>query len=287
MDFDLDKLGCWTQDRTYVVTPEATIAYAAATNDAVPEHLSGAIAPPMFAVVPALMEVATTAMSSVWVSRTVDYDTRSLHGEQSLTIHEPIIPGMTLRSRAAPVGLQPKATGTLLLTRTETRDERDHLLNTMTFVNFLRGIHIEEGVGDDAPNLEPPSASNGSQSLTTLTYRVDPDQSFRYAAASGDLGTYHLDAATARSAGFPGVIVHGLCTMAFAARAVVETACALDSSRLKHLGVRFTRPLLPGQDLTIRVRSAGERDGRSLFVIEVDDETGEGVIRRGIAEVGL
>ncbi len=285
MDFDLESLGRWTDERTLVVRPDATAAYAAATNDKLPAHTRGTVAPPMFAVVPALMGVATTAMDGVWISKTAEYDTRSLHGEQSLTIHAPIVPGMTLRSRAAAVGLQPKTTGTLLVTRTETQDECDQLVNTMTFVNFLRGVYIEEGVGEEAPTLDPPGGGRGSEPITTLTYRVDPDQSFRYAAASGDTGTYHIDEAAALAAGFPGVIVHGLCTMAFAARAVVEAYCAEDSTRLKHLGVRFTRPLLPGQDIVIMLCPAGQRDDRAIYTFEVDDHHGEGVIRRGIAEV--
>lgn len=287
MDFDFGQLGRWTDDRVFAVTPEATIAYAAATNDDLPAHLSGAVAPPMFAVVPALMGVATDAMDRIWVSKSADdYDTRSLHGEQTLSLHEPIVPGMTLRSRAAPVGLERKSTGTLMMTRTETRDARDRVLNTTTFVNFLRGIYIEESVGEPAPPLEPPASLGDPRPLATITYRVDPDQSFRYAEASGDLGTYHLDDAVAREAGFPGVIVHGLCTMAFAARAIVETGCAGDSRRLRRLGVRFTRPLLPGQQITIRVGAVGGDEGRSLFTFEVDDESGEAIIRRGIAEVG-
>lgn len=287
MDFDLGQLGRWTDDRLFVVTPDATIAYAAATNDALPAHMSGEIAPPMFAVVPALMGVATDAMDSIWVSKLAgDYDTRSLHGEQSLFVHEPIVPGMTLRSRAAPVGLERKSTGTLMMTRTETRDEQDRVLNTMTFVNFLRGIQIEEDVGEPAPSLDLPAPlRDDSRPSATMTYQIDADQSFRYADASGDMGTYHIDDTVAREAGFPGVIVHGLCTMAFAARAIVESSCDGDSRRLRRLGVRFTRPLLPGQAIRIRIGSAGDLDGRSFSTFEVDDEAGEGVIRRGIAEV--
>jgi acyl dehydratase len=175
----------------------------------------------------------------------------------------------------------------LLITKTETRDELDRVLNTMTFVNFLRDIHVDEGVGEEAPSLDPPVALDDPQPTVAITYPVDPDQSRRYAVASGDFGTYHIDEAAACSAGFPGVIVHGLCTMAFAARAVVEVCCDSDSRRLRRLGVRFTRPLLPGQDITIRVRRAGEQNGRALYSVEVDDATGEGVIRRGIAEVSL
>ena len=285
MAFDLDKIGRWTEERTFVVGAEQTIAYAAATNDTLEPHLRGKIAPPMFAVVPALMDVATAASASVWISEVEGYDTRSVHGEHDLTVNEPILPGMTLRSRAAVVGVQPKSSGTLLLTRTETRDENDTLLNTMVFVNFLREIQIDQAVGVEAPRLAPPQAVEGSDPFATIAYRVDADQSYRYAEASGDYGSYHIHDEAARGAGFPGVIVHGLCTMAFAARAVVEACCADDSRRLKRLGVRFTQPLLPNQQITTRIYRGGESEGRCVYSLEVDDAAGQGVIRRGIAEV--
>jgi acyl dehydratase len=154
----------------------------------------------------------------------------------------------------------------------------------MVFVNFLRDIHVEHAAGEDAPVLSTAPA-DGAEPTAVLTYPVDPDQSFRYAEASGDHGTYHVDEGAARSAGLPGVIVHGLCTMAFAARAVVEACCDGDSRRLKRLGVRFTRPLLPDQSVTTRIYRDGESDGRIVYAVEVDDASGDGVIRRGIAEV--
>jgi acyl dehydratase len=280
MPFELENLGRWTEERTFVVTPEATVAYAAATNDNSAPHLDGTIAPPMFAVVPALVDVATEAMRSVWISDVEGYDTRSLHGEHDLTIYTPIIPGMTLRSRAAAVGLERKASGTLLVTRTETHDDRERLLNTMTFVNFLRDIYVETSVGEPARDLGP-ARVDASQLLTAIVYEVDQDQSFRYADASGDYGTYHIDPDAARSSGLPDVIVHGLCTMAFVARAIVEACCAGDSRQLRRLGVRFTRPLLPGQEMTIRIY----RHGTATYAVEADDASGGGVIRRGIAEV--
>jgi acyl dehydratase len=286
MPFVLENLGRWTDEREYAVTPEATIAYAVATNDEIASHLDGIVVPPMFAVVPALMDVASTAMRSVWLSEVEGYDTRSMHGEHELIIHEPIVPGMRLRSRASVVGFLPKSSGTVLITRTETRDQVGRILNTMTFVNFLRGVQADGPRGAPPPVLgEAPV--EGAAPVATVRYAVDPDQSFRYADASGDYGTYHVDEVAAHDAGFPGVIVHGLCTMAFAARAVVDACCGGDSTRLKRLGVRFTSPLLPGQEITTRVYDGGLSDGRSSYVLEVDDARGEPIIRRGIAEVSV
>jgi acyl dehydratase len=285
MTFDARQLGRWTGEGTLVVTPEATIRYARATNDTSEPHLEGTIAPPMFAVVPALMNVATTAMRSVWLPDTAGEQVRSVHGEHDLTIHMPIRAGMTVHSRAAAVGLQRKSTGTLLITRTESRDEDDQLLNTMTFVNVLRSIETDESTGEHAPNLGPPQPIDTSQPFAIHAYRIDADQGLRYAEASGDYGDYHIDDAAARAAGFPGLIVHGLCTMAFAARAVVQACCSDDSRRLKRIGVRFTRPVVPDQEITTRIYRAGEAGERQIYGFEVDDASGEGVIRRGIAEV--
>ena len=58
----------------------------------------------------------------------------------------------------------------------------------------------------------------------------------------------HLDEEIAKSVGFPGIIIHGLCTMAFNSIAIVGQLCDGETERLKRLAVRFSRPALPGQD---------------------------------------
>ena len=45
----LDNLGQYGDPREFEVTKERTIAYAEATNDEHPKHLSGEVAPPVFA----------------------------------------------------------------------------------------------------------------------------------------------------------------------------------------------------------------------------------------------
>ena len=94
------------------------------------------------------------------------------------------------------------------------------------FVNFLRGVTTDEA---DRPGRRPRTGCRTPRACgepaATTRYGIDADQTFRYAEASGDRSVYHLDDAAARAAGFDGIIVHGLCTMAFASRAVVARAC--------------------------------------------------------------
>jgi acyl dehydratase len=117
--------------------------------------------------------------------------------------------------------------------------------------------------------------------LSTTTQDFDRDQTFRYAEASGDPMPIHLDDELAKSMGLPGIIIHGLCTMAFTSLALIEHACADDPTRLRRLAVRFAKPVLPGQTITTRIWS----DGEGAYAYETASEDGAVVIKDGLAEI--
>ena len=94
----------------------------------------------------------------------------------------------------------------------------------------------------------------------------------------------HVDDAFAKSMGLPGIIVHGLCTMAMCTQAVVKTVADGDPSRLKRFAVRFSKPVLPGNDVDVSIFDAGERDGRHVYAFEARS-AGDVVIKDGLAEV--
>ena len=70
----------------------------------------------------------------------------------------------------------------------------------------------------------------------------------------------HLDDEFAKSVGLPGIIIHGLCTMAFTSVAVIENLAADDPTRLRRLAVRFASIALPEQTITTRIWETGELD---------------------------
>ena len=78
----------------------------------------------------------------------------------------------------------------------------------MTVVS-RRGSYRDTWVPDDA--VKP---------IGDRTETVPIGQPQQYAEASGDRSLIHLDAEHARSHGLPGVILHGMTTLAYAARAV-------------------------------------------------------------------
>jgi len=80
-----------------------------------------------------------------------------------------------------------------------------------------------------------------AEQLPTQTFRVTRADLIRYAGASGDFNTIHWSDRIANSVGLPGVIAHGMYTMALAGRALAVWAGAPDA--VVEYGVRFTRPV--------------------------------------------
>ncbi|MFN2389662.1 MAG: MaoC/PaaZ C-terminal domain-containing protein, partial [Actinomycetota bacterium] len=118
--------------------------------------------------------------------------------------------------------------------------------------------------------------------------KVDEDQTHRYAEASGDHNPIHIDEATARMAGLPGIILHGMCTMAIAGKAAVNGLAGGDPTRIKRIAVRLSRPVLPGQELTTRLweEVSSEVEGVTTYGFETYNPGGAAVVKAGIVEIG-
>jgi len=85
----------------------------------------------------------------------------------------------------------------------------------------------------------------------------------------------------------PGIILQGLCTMAFTSRAIVQEACGGDPSRLKRLAVRFSKPVLPGDRLRTTAWKVGSEGGVLRYGYETVNQAGAPVIVNGLAEVAV
>jgi acyl dehydratase len=91
-------------------------------------------------------------------------------------------------------------------------------------------------------------------SLDTKTFQVTRADLVAYAEASGDHNPIHQDEDVARSVGLPGVIAHGMYTMALAARAVAEW---YPGAELVSLGCKFTAPVVVPAEGAVEVEVAG------------------------------
>ena len=268
----------------YVVTDEDTIrAYALATNDPNPRYVDGEqIAPPLYPV-----RLFKPLMTACVGDPDLDLDyLRLVHGEQDMTWHGPLRAREIVNLRAVLESVGQKSKGCVVAWRMmgvvggEVRVEAR--MSVFVLGQVLPGVPVGTTFGDTpGGGAEAQGEPEASQTMT-----VAADQPVRYAAASLDDNPIHLDEAVATSAGHPSVILHGLCTMAFASKALVDELLGGDSSRLHRFSVRFSRPVLPGWQLTTRIFEAGTTDaGRSAWVVDVVNQDGVKVITNGCAEI--
>lgn len=84
-------------------------------------------------------------------------------------------------------------------------------------------------------------------SLPPHAFRITRGDLVRYAGASGDFNPIHWSDRVATSVGLPGVIAHGMLTMALASRAVTSWVGG-DPSAVVEFSTRFARPIVVPDD---------------------------------------
>ncbi len=263
----------------FFIKPEELAAYAAATEDGNADYQVGAaqIAPPIFPVRP-LMDVVGMCVADEELNADL---LRLVHGEQEMFFHRPLRPWDLVNPRAEVLSIEDKSSGQVVKVRQWLNVDGEAVNETISSY-FIRG-EKKAGAATAAPSApEPPPAREIVHEASQL---VAQDQPTRYGHASGDMNPIHMDEKVAKAAGHPTVILHGLCTMAFAAKALVDGICGGDSRKLKRLSVRFSKPVLPGWTLTTRIWREEAQGGRTLYGLETVNQDGTPVLTNAQAEV--
>ncbi len=206
---------------------------------------------------------------------------RILYAQQHMELHRPLPVSGRVRGCEKIVGLVDKGAskGVLMTLRRDLVDDATgEPLATLHATTMLRG---DGGCGvtlgsTQAPHAVPDRAPDRRTEFATL-----PQLALLY-RLNGDMNPIHADPDLARKLGFERPILHGLCSYAVAALALIETWCVGDATQLRSLGVRFTAPLYPGE--TLVVESWG--DGSTLSFRALSKERGVKVLDNGVAEVG-
>lgn len=107
--------------------------------------------------------------------------------------------------------------------------------------------------------------------IAERAFRVTRADLVAYAAASGDPNPIHTDEEVALSVGLPGVIAHGMYTLALVARYVDEWVG--EPGHISELVAKFSRPVVvPAGEAGAEVRISGvaeTRDGRRTVALTV------------------
>jgi len=189
-----------------------------------------------------------------------------VHGEQAVSLHRPLPPAGEVDITVELTGIWDKGSGAVITSRVDGGD-----LFTATSAVFIRG---QGGWGGDrGPSVK--TALPGRPADHVVTYQTWGGLNLVY-RLSGDRNPLHSDPAFARAAGFERPILHGLCTYGITGRALLHTLCGSDPARFVSMSGRFSRPVLPGDALTV---SMWVDDGEAVYAAE--RAPGEAVIDQG------
>ena len=286
MPVNQENIGKTYDAKPRTISPQDLEAYALATDDHNPLYSPDAphqIGSPMFPVRP-LLEVLFGVLFDL--SNGIDM-TRLVHGEQEMVFHRPVKPGAVVVPRGSLASVEVKEQGEIVTVEQRLQGEDGTLYTEATSRMFIKAKGAQQG----EKKRDPQPQQQVHEAVHTMSQHVALDQTERYAQASGDHNPIHLDETMAKAAGLPGRILHGLCTMAFATRALVEGPCGGNPEALKAISVRFARPVTLGQDLSFSVRplsektSSPEAKASRMYTVEVRDAQGRDVLTQVRAKV--
>jgi acyl dehydratase len=124
------------------------------------------------------------------------------------------------------------------------------------------------------------------QELPTKEIHLTRDSLVRYAGASGDFNAIHYRDDVAQAVGLPGVLAHGMLTMAAAVQSVVDFLG--DSGKVIDYQVRFTKPVLvdAAKGATLVVNATVVEIDEAAKVARIDlSASCDGVVVLGKAQV--
>jgi len=195
-----------------------------------------------------------------------------VHGEQGIELQGEIPPDGEVESTGRVAAIWDKGKGAVVELESQSVlvSTGEPLLKTRSSM-FIRG----EGDfgGERGPSVKFDLPDRAADHEVVYTTREDQALTYRL---SGDRNPLHSDPSFAKMGGFEKPILHGLCTYGFTGRALLHTLCGGDPARFKSMDARFSKPVMPGDVLTVRMWVEG-----SECRFQTSNQDGDVVIDQG------
>jgi acyl dehydratase len=231
-----------------------------------------------------------------------------IHISQSLMWHCSLpVPSTTtsnIRTRLEKrvLSVTPKSIGTFVTSETTIAEDASDtplctLQSTFLVLGMPKDAVIPMNISDIAPETAKVAIPKHQAPDFEWTYVTAPTQALFYRLASGDSNKIHVtgDEAMASALGLPvkdakKPILHGLCTLGIAARAILlYTDEGNKQVTFSQLHCQFSKPVLAGDALRVKIwdasKNAMDISTRQLTFVVVDKNTGEVVVDKGCARL--
>ena len=195
-----------------------------------------------------------------------------VHGEQGIELLGEIPSDGEIESVGECTAIYDKESAAVLEFASESKNLHtgEVILRTRTSL-FCRGEGGFGGERGENAKVEFPDRSPDHQ----MVYQTREDQALIY-RLSGDRNPLHSDPSFAKMGGFDRPILHGLCTYGYTGRGLLAKLCDSDPSRFKSMNARFSKPVYPGDELTVSMWMNGNN---ALF--KTTNQDGDVVIDQG------
>jgi acyl dehydratase len=187
---------------------------------------------------------------------------KMLHGESSLTMHQPLPAAGRVVVHGRIAGVVDRGPGksvSIYFEQCVLDGDSHNRLATVGGCFVFPGagaLARSSGAWATAAAVQVPSHAPDVE----YEQRVPANAAQLY-RLNGDRNPLHVDPQVARRAGFEKPILHGLCTFGFAGAAALRVLCDHDAQRIAKVRVRYSAPLLPGE----RLRTEFHRLGANAY----------------------
>ncbi|KAJ4702217.1 enoyl-CoA hydratase 2, peroxisomal [Melia azedarach] len=188
-----------------------------------------------------------------------------LHGQQYIELYKPFASSMSIRNESYLAGLHDKGKAAVIEIETKSyNSESGELLCMNRVTAYLRGAGgFSNSSQPFSYSKNPTNQVSAVKIPKTQPFAVYEDctqlsQALLY-RLSGDYNPLHSDPKVATVAGFSRPILHGICTLGFAVRAIIKVICRGDPNMVKSISGRFLLHVYPGETLITEMWLQGLR----------------------------
>jgi len=198
-----------------------------------------------------------------------------VHAEHDLRLYRLPRERDHVSTHARIVGVHKRKPGAFVVFRFETQDTSGELVSVSDFGALYRGVDVDGPDRGAAIELPPPA--EGLKTAGAID--VGANLAHVYTECARIFNPIHTDAAVARAAGLPQIILHGTATLGLAVSRLID-ARGGEPTDVRRIAGQFAAMVTMPSDVTLRFVASDE-----LFAhFEVLDHAGRAAIRGGLIE---
>jgi acyl dehydratase len=194
-----------------------------------------------------------------------------VHAQHELVVHRPLKAGQTVHCAVRIVSARQRAPGAFVVYRFEARDASGAPLTTSDFGALYRGVQLDRDAGE--PVKDPAPSTLSLRAIGEI--EIAATAAHVYTECARIWNPIHTDAAYARAAGLPDIILHGTATLAYSISALLRVF-GVEAASVRRVACRFSGMVLMPSTLSVRAARSG-----SAIQFETLNDKAEAVISRG------